>query len=85
VFPDGDFNEICGYAVSKDPNNLGQLALQFPGTPEGDYWVLDTDYENYSAVYSCGTLFGLVKLEYAFVLTRDANPSEEIVSHLQIH
>lgn len=74
-----EYKDICGYAESTDSNNPGALKLHFPGTPEGDYWVLDTDYENFSAVYSCGTILGLVKLEYAFLLTRDAQPSEETV------
>ena len=78
-----DFQEICGYAESKDPSNPAQLKLHFPGTPEGDYWVLDTDYDNWSAVYSCGDIFGLVKFEYAFLLTRENHPSEEVVSIYQ--
>ena len=74
-----DFREICGYAESRDPANPAQLKLNFPSTPEGDYWVIDTDYENWSAVYSCGDIFGLIKFEYAFLLTREAHPSEEVV------
>lgn len=26
------------------------------GAPEGNYWVVDTDYENFSLVYSCTEL-----------------------------
>merc|ERR1719468_615664 len=72
--------EICGYAENKDASHPAELKLNFPGTPEGDYWVIDTDYENWSAVYSCGDIFGLVKFEYAFLLTRTPQPSEEAVS-----
>merc|ERR1719215_118704 len=74
------FQEICGYAENKDASHPAELKLNFPGTPEGDYWVIDTDYENWSAVYSCGDIFGLVKFEYAFLLTRTPQPSEEAVS-----
>ena len=66
--------------MNRDPENPAQLKLNFPGTPEGDYWVLDTDYENWSAVYSCGDIFGLIKFEYAFLLARDPHPAEEYVS-----
>ena len=79
IFSNED-KEICGHADSKDPSNPAQLKLYFPGTPEGDYWVLDTDYENWSAVYSCGDIFGLIKFEYAFALTRTPDPSAEVVS-----
>ena len=39
--------------------------------PWGNYDVVDTDYENYSVVYSCTNfLFGLYRSEYAWILTR---------------
>jgi len=79
IFGSGD-KEICGHADSKDEANPAQLKLYFPGTPEGDYWVLDTDYENWSAVYSCGDIFGLIKFEYAFALTRTPQPSAEVIA-----
>lgn len=41
---------------------------------------MDTDYENWSAVYSCGDIFGLIKFEYAFALTRTPDPSAEILA-----
>ena len=36
--------------------NDGKLSVQFPGAPTpmgSNYWVLDTDYTEYSVVYSC--------------------------------
>ena len=39
--------------------------------PEGDYRILDTDYQTYSIVYSCRTLFGVAKKEYVWLLTRE--------------
>ena len=47
------------------------------------YWILDTDYESYTSVYSCAS-FGLtgLKYEYAWLLTRDQVPSEEAVSSI---
>ena len=36
----------------------------------GDYWVLDTDYTNYTVIYSCGPFLGLAKVEFAWILSR---------------
>ena len=54
--------------------------MYFYGNP-GDYWVLDTDFDSFSSVYSCteGPLDGVVKYEYAFILTREKYPSDETV------
>ena len=45
----------------------------------GDYWVIDTDYDTFASVYSCGDILGIVKIELAYILTREKNPSEETV------
>ena len=57
------------------------IQVHFGGFPTGDYWLLDTDYENYASVYSCRDVLGLFKFEYAFLLVRTRTPSEEVVSH----
>ena len=44
----------------------GRRAVVFPGNPlfnrpvpnDGNYWVLSTDYVNYSVVWSCETFNG---------------------------
>nr|CAH0105671.1 unnamed protein product [Daphnia galeata] len=74
VKPDGNLTSITGYAtvIPEDP---GHLILSFPDTPDGDYYVLDTDYTTYSAVYSCGNI-GPVKIEYAWLLAREQTMSE---------
>ena len=35
--------------------------------PSGNYYVVDTDYENYTVVYSCTSLW-LFHIEYAWLL-----------------
>lgn len=37
--------------------------------PDGDYFVLDTDYVTYTAVYDCVNV-GAFKLEYAWLMSR---------------
>ena len=58
-------------------------SFSFPnGSPvDGDYWILDTDYETYSVVYSCSQV-AFLKLELGWVLTREENPPEATVSKL---
>ena len=50
-----------------------------PIVPAGDYKILSTDYVNYTVVYTCSGIRGVYNREYAWVLTREAEPSEEIV------
>ncbi len=48
--------------------------------PEGDYRILDTDYKTYSIVYSCRSVFGVSKNEFVWLLTREADVEEAIIS-----
>ncbi|XP_068207714.1 apolipoprotein D-like [Palaemon carinicauda] len=68
----GDVVEITGTAVLVAP---GVLSVQFPGHPPGDYHVLDTDYESFACVYNCDVQ-GNLRVQFAWVLTRDMNPNE---------
>lgn len=52
----------------------------FPRGTSANYLVLETDYENYSAVFSCYNILGLVHFEFAWVLVRDINVAPEIVA-----
>merc|ERR1711973_382996 len=80
---DGSFDEIFGTAYVPDPNHPGELKVKFPGVPvDGDYWILETDYENYSIVYSCvDYLIGLIHFEFAWILTREPNANPALVEH----
>ena len=57
------------------------LKVSFEGMPEiGDepnYFVLDTDYETYSVVYSCGNFAGLFTFDMLWVLARDPELTQE--------
>merc|ERR1712213_48082 len=74
IKPDGEtYTEICGYADVPDPSKPGELLVHFPFSPAGDYWLLDTDYENFASVYACTDVLGIIKIEFAWILVRDPN------------
>merc|ERR1712130_517989 len=76
----GDLDKILGSAYVPDPELPGELLVQFPGNPEGSYWILETDYHNYSVVYSCTDfLFGAIKLEFAWILAREKHLDPDMI------
>ena len=46
----------------------------------GDYQIIDTDYANYSVVYSCATFLFFFRYETVWALTRSATPSAPTIS-----
>ncbi len=84
--------EAKGFAEPFDervPNKLRlKLKPQFLGMEidtdnEGKYFVLATDYINYSVVYSCyetNYVFFSVKEEFSFILTRSKKPTDATVA-----
>lgn len=79
IEPDGTFKQVCGYADIPNDDHPAQLKVHFPFFPwKGDYWVLDTDYDNYASIYTCQDNFGLFKIQLAWILARDPrNITEE--------
>lgn len=71
-----------GRATIVDPSkDEGYLKVKFVKfQPAGDYKVLETDYDNYTVIYTCMGLPGLFNIEYVWILTRDANPSEDVIN-----
>lgn len=67
--------------------NGAQCAVKFDEqpfwSPKGDYRVLDTDYDNYSVVYSCTDVLGFGKFHYVWVLTRQQQVSDEIKNKIE--
>ncbi len=57
----------------------GSLLVRFPLSPSPEsYWVLDTDYVSFAAVYSCDNQF-LGKTENGWILTRRRKPKQSTV------
>ncbi|XP_002740541.1 apolipoprotein D-like [Saccoglossus kowalevskii] len=69
----GERTSVEGNAWVPDPNVPAKLKVKFRWwVPAGDYWVLRTDYNTYSVVYSCDDfMFGFIKMEFAWILSRD--------------
>ncbi|XP_065165935.1 apolipoprotein D-like [Atheta coriaria] len=62
-----------------------KLSIKFPSLRgfvnfTAPYWILDTDYDNYSLVWSCNN-FGMFSTKNAWILTRSRLPSLEIIGH----
>ena len=77
----GIYAQNCGIAFQPDPEAApGKLKVDFHNSPAtaGDYWILDTDYENYTAIYSCGNRVPGQMAKW--VLTRSTKPSPEVVN-----
>ena len=72
LLPSGEFNSIIGrITTTSDPFRLQvEFSDSFFGKLfKGDYQVVDTDYESFSVVYSCTSLF-VGRIEYYWILSR---------------
>ncbi|XP_061399518.1 apolipoprotein D-like, partial [Musca vetustissima] len=73
-------NDILGNAKLAAP---GKLKVRFNNMPSfigaADYWVLDTDYDNYAVVYSCTDILGFVNAQVVWILTRQRNPNPQYI------
>jgi len=51
--------------------------------PSAPYWVISTDYENYSLVYSCTNILWLFHFDYAWIMSRSPDMHPDTVEHLK--
>lgn len=78
--PDTTINCSVGKAFVSYPNESpleGRLNVTFGGPPDSsNYWIMDTDYDNYAVIYSCKNLSDDTSAEAAWVLSkqRTINP-----------
>ncbi|KAM8727004.1 apolipoprotein D-like [Acanthopagrus schlegelii] len=83
LLADGTINSISGSAVAKDPSQPAKLSVSFfEFAPSAPYWVLSTDYDNYSLVYSCTDL-GVLHVEFAWIMSRQPTMPEETLEELR--
>merc|ERR1711872_5770 len=77
-------DDVVGDAYAPDSDEPAKLKVKVSWwQPRGDYRVVDTDYTSYSVVYSCTSFFGLMKMEYAWVLARERQPDEDFEAAVQ--
>ncbi|XP_023303348.2 apolipoprotein D-like [Lucilia cuprina] len=61
----------------------GKLLVKFPVSPaitvSSNYWILDTDYDNYTVIYSCVPVTTNTHATIAWILTRQALPEPTII------
>merc|ERR1711988_1172311 len=79
---DGSESGIKGEAevVGPETAKLGVRFSDFQPVP-GPYWIIDTDYDNYTFIYSCTSL-GLAHAEFAWILTRGTNPDPATIAKI---
>ncbi|KAL0966821.1 hypothetical protein UPYG_G00300570 [Umbra pygmaea] len=76
-------SSTTGYAKPKDSSEPAKLEVTFSeGSPPSPYWVLSSDYEGHSLVYSCTEIDAYIK-EFAWIMSRKNTLSEEKLEELQ--
>ncbi|XP_070560543.1 apolipoprotein D-like [Ptychodera flava] len=79
----GKVTSIVGDAFAPDPNEAAKLKVRFfLWQPAGDYWVLNTDYDTFSVVYSCQDFLGIARAELAWILSRERTLDGQILASL---
>ncbi|XP_078594431.1 apolipoprotein D-like [Branchiostoma floridae x Branchiostoma japonicum] len=83
IMPDGTSDSVIGYLQKNAINNEPAcLEVRFSEwQPRGYYLVLDTDYVNYSVVYSCTNLY-VGKFELLWILSRRRTLAVGYLEHI---
>ncbi|KAG9340082.1 hypothetical protein JZ751_022002 [Albula glossodonta] len=83
LLSDGILNAIEGTARVKNASEPAILEVNFfEGTPGAPYWVVSTDYENYSLIYSCTNYLGFLYVDFAWIMSRARTLPEATVTEL---
>ncbi|KAL0478539.1 apolipoprotein D [Acrasis kona] len=80
---DGKSKVAIADAYAPDEKYPSKLKVNFGSKLfEGNYHVIDTDYESYAMVYSCFSPLGIYKFEAAWILGRKNNMDEDLKQSL---
>ncbi|XP_070508542.1 apolipoprotein D-like [Chironomus tepperi] len=76
-----------GKAIVSEPDHLpleAKLNVAFGDQPltKSNYWVLSTDYEKYSVVYTCGNIPGNKSIQFAWILSTTPQLDESVSAHV---
>ncbi|XP_061198008.1 apolipoprotein D-like [Saccostrea echinata] len=80
---DGSPSTAIGDIYIPDPSVGSRLKVKFASAaPYGNYWVLDTDYENYTLIYSCTSILGISHFEFGWILARSRTLPDSTIQKL---
>ena len=85
----GRVTTVEGYATVKNLAEPNKLTVVFPfnifgytiSENGGAYNIIDTDYNTYSIVYSCSSYFGFMRIESAWLLSKQRTVSQSVVDN----
>uniref|UniRef100_A0A3B5AYM6 Apolipoprotein D n=1 Tax=Stegastes partitus TaxID=144197 RepID=A0A3B5AYM6_9TELE len=76
-------NSIQGVGKVENASQPAILSVGFfKGVPDAPYWVLSTDYHSYALVYSCADYFRLFHVDFAWILARTRELSQDVIGQL---
>lgn len=81
----GAIDQAVGEAMVSDPFVASKLTVKFGNqsfASEPNYWVLSTDYTQYSMVFSCQQFTEALHFEIAWILSRTPTISAELKEEL---
>ena len=70
----------CVYLIYR---NKLSIHIRVSGSPRVPYWVVDTDYDTYSLIWSCTEYINLIQADFAWIVSRQRTLDETIVRKLQ--
>nr|XP_040027708.1 apolipoprotein D-like [Gasterosteus aculeatus aculeatus] len=83
LLANGTIDSISGSATAKDASEPAKLLVSFfENAPPAPYWVLSTDYDSYTLVYSCTDL-ELLHVDFAWIMSRQPTLPKETLEELR--
>ncbi|XP_022286099.2 apolipoprotein D-like [Crassostrea virginica] len=80
---DGTPSTAIGDIYIPDMTDASKLKVKFAAAaPYGNYWVLDTDYDTYTLIYSCTNILGISHFEFGWILARTRTLPDETIQKL---